>query len=623
MQNTLITNTFIKAVIQLNIYKCRLIFLLFYVILINNINSQTIIQGDTTDITIAEQAVSLIKKSDSLALADSINKTVLLKQLEELNTFERAKRKKIENELEEIRKKDSLTRQKSIDEINLLKKKAIGWPVYAHKDTLFKVYTKVGSISAQERAMVINDRLEQLYRSFFIKNDSLVLQDNGQSIEIYFNDKVILSVTELDELWFEQPKTEIASEYKNLILKDITTYKKDQSFFKQIKEIGLAILVIGIIVILIKLVNYLFRTKVDTYILNSRGKWLNGIKFKNHEILDKERQATAILFLLKIVKYAIILLLLYLTLPLLFLIFPPTQRLAEVLFGYILTPLKTILKSILSYIPKLISIVVIVTVTRYFLKFIKYIAGEIESEKIPIPGFYADWAKPTYNIVKVLVYAFMFIVIFPYLPGSESNVFKGVSVFIGVVFSLGSSSIIGNMVAGLVITYMRPFKIGDRIKIGDVVGNVIEKTPFVTRIRTPKKEFITIPNSNVLSSNVINYSNSKQQGGLIVHTTITIGYDVPWRKVHHLMISAAKKTNFLNHEIAPYVLQTALNDFYVSYQVNAHTNEPDKQPQIYSELHENIQDAFNEAGIEILSPHYRADRDGNASTIPVKNTPHE
>ena len=140
----------------------------------------------------------------------------------------------------------------------------------------------------------------------------------------------------------------------------------------------------------------------------------------------------------------------------------------------------------------------------------------------------------------------MFIVIFPYLPGSDSPVFKGVSVFIGVVFSLGSSSIIGNMVAGLVITYMRPFKIGDRIKIGDVTGNVVEKTPFVTRIRTPKKEFITIPNSNVLSSNVINYSNSKLQGGLVVYTTVTIGYDVPWRKVHQLLINAAKKTSNLN-----------------------------------------------------------------------------
>ncbi len=179
------------------------------------------------------------------------------------------------------------------------------------------------------------------------------------------------------------------------------------------------------------------------------------------------------------------------------------------------------------------------------------------------------------------------------------------------------------MVAGLVLTYMRPFKIGDRIKIGDVIGNVVEKTPFVTRIRTPKKEFITIPNSNILSSNVTNYSNSKLQGGLVIHTTVTIGYDVPWRKVHQILIKAAKQTSSLNLEIAPFVLQTSLDDFYVSYQLNAHTYEPDKQPGIYSELHQNIQDGFNEGGIEILSPHYRAARDGNPMAVPKDYLPED
>ena len=136
-----------------------------------------------------------------------------------------------------------------------------------------------------------------------------------------------------------------------------------------------------------------------------------------------------------------------------------------------------------------------------------------------------------------------------------------------------------------------------------------------------EKEFITIPNSNILASNVINYSNSKLQVGLVLHTTVTIGYDVPWRKVHQILTCAAKKTSYLNPEIAPFVHQTSLDDFYVSYQLNAHTNEPDKQPGIYSELHENIQDGFNEAGIEIMSPHYRAGRDGNSMAIPKDYLP--
>ena len=329
----------------------------------------------------------------------------------------------------------------------------------------------------------------------------------------------------------------------------------------------------------------------------------------------------SVLFILKIIRYLIILILLYLTIPILFSIFPPTRRLADLLFGYILSPLRKIAISVVEYIPELITIVIIIFITRYVLKFFKFLSQEIKAEKLKIPGFFPDWASPTYNIVKVLVLAFMFIVIFPYLPGSDSPVFKGVSVFLGIVFSLGSSSIIGNMIAGLVITYMRPFQIGDRIKIGDVLGDVIEKTPFVTRIRTPKKEFITLPNSNILASSVVNYSTSKREDGIILHTTITIGYDVPWRQVHELLIEAALKTKHVNKSTQPFVLQTSLDDFYVSYQLNAHTNEPSMQPAIYSELHQNIQDGFNEAGIEIMSPHYRATRDGNAVTLPFNYWP--
>lgn len=583
----------------------------------------SIITPDSLKTGSAEKAVELLIRSDSIAMADSINKAVLKKQLDELRSFERSKRIKIEQELEEIRRKDSTRQANMVKEVNRLKKNAIGFPVIVHKDTLLIVYTKIGSLTAEERAEVINERLEELYKAFLTKTDSLFIVTNGQNAELYFKDKIILSVTELDELWFEKSKKELANSYKELIITDIAKYKEDKSLLKKLKEIGLALLVIVIQLVLIKLINVFFRAKVNVFLWDKRGVWFKGIKFRNQEIVNQNRETSAIIFLVKLFRYAIIAILLYISIPILFSIFPPTQRLAEVLFGYILSPLKTISKSVLGYTPEFITILVIIVITRYLLKFIKFLFHEIETEKITIPGFFADWAKPSYNIIKVLILAFMFIVIFPYLPGSDSAVFKGVSVFIGIVFSLGSTSIIGNMVAGLVITYMRPFKIGDRIKIGEVTGNVVEKTAFVTRVRTPKKEFITIPNSNILSSNVINYSNSKLQGGLVVHTTVTIGYDVPWRQVHQILINAAKKTSNLNLDIAPFVLQTSLDDFYVSYQLNAHTNEPDKQPGIYSELHQNIQDGFNEAGIEILSPHYRAARDGNQMAVPKEYLPED
>lgn len=172
------------------------------------------------------------------------------------------------------------------------------------------------------------------------------------------------------------------------------------------------------------------------------------------------------------------------------------------------------------------------------------------------------------------------------------------------------------MVAGLIITYMRPFRIGDRIKIADVVGDVVERTMLITRIRTSKNEIITIPNSSVLSGNTINYSSEAQDRGLILHTTVTIGYDVPWKDIHQALVDAALLTEMILAEPQPFVLQTSLDDYYVAYQINAYTREATRQGHIYSQLHQNIQNVCNERGIEILSPHYRAQRDGNETTIP-------
>jgi small-conductance mechanosensitive channel len=212
----------------------------------------------------------------------------------------------------------------------------------------------------------------------------------------------------------------------------------------------------------------------------------------------------------------------------------------------------------------------------------------------------------------------MFVLIFPYLPGSESPIFKGVSVFLGFLFTFGSAGSLSNIIAGIVLTYMRLFKNGDRVKIGEVFGDVIEKSMLVTRVKTIKNEIISIPNSTVMSSHTINYSNESETGqGLILHTTITIGYDVPWKLMHETLLKAASRTNLLLKEPNPFVLQTSLDDFYVSYQINAYTKNPNKQAGIYSDLHQNIQDCCNEVGIEILSPHYRAARDGNMVTIPA------
>ena len=279
---------------------------------------------------------------------------------------------------------------------------------------------------------------------------------------------------------------------------------------------------------------------------------------------------------------------LLITIPLLFAIFPQTKGLAYQIFSYIWNPIKNILVGIVDYIPNLFAILIICFAVKYLVRLVHYLSREVEAGRLKFGGFYPDWAMPTYHIIRFLLYAFMIAMIYPYLPGAKSGVFQGISVFIGLIVSLGSSTVIGNVIAGLVITYMRPFKLGDRIQLNDTTGNVIEKTPLVTRIKTPKNEVVTIPNSFIMSSHTVNYSASAREYGLIIHSEVTIGYDVPWRQVHQLLIEAALNT----------------------------PGEADKLAQIYSDLHQNIQDRFNEAGIEIMSPHYMAMRDGNESTIP-------
>jgi small-conductance mechanosensitive channel len=322
-----------------------------------------------------------------------------------------------------------------------------------------------------------------------------------------------------------------------------------------------------------------------------------------------------------LIRILVIILTVYLSFPLLFSIFPETRMWTATLLKWIINPARQALMAFIAFLPNLFTILVIFFIFRYAIRGIRYFVVQIEKEEIQISGFHADWAQPTFRLLKFLLYAFMLILIFPYLPGSGSPAFQGVSVFLGILLSLGSSSAIANLVAGMVITYMRPFRVGDRVKIGDITGDIVEKTTLVTRIRTVKNEDVTVPNSAVLSSSTINYSThaARPDSGLIIHTTVTIGYDAPWEDVHRVLLEAAARTGLILKDPPPFVLQTSLDDFYVSYQINGYTKEANNQAMLYSQLHQNIQTCFNEAGIEIMSPHYRALRDGNMTTTPASH----
>ena len=563
----------------------------------------------------------ILGEVEKLRVADSIKKAELESQLLKLKTTDNLQKEDLLQQLKSIEENEKKRIEDKKAHIESLRNTAKGYPVIgAMKDTLFLIYSKIGASTPKERAINISRKIEKLYEDDFLKADSILVMKSENTFDIIYGEIIIMSISENDAIWYGKGMPELAQSFKETIKNSIVEAKNENSWLKLIARIGLVLLVIGIAWAMIWLIGKGY-SKLLLFINSKKDKWLKNLSYKDYTFLTAEQELQVVLFLVKIFRWFVYAVLLYITLPIIFSIFPFSRDWADALFHLIWSPFKGVLIAIWEYLPNLFSILVIYFVMKYVIRFVRYIFHEIEAEKLKLSGFHADWAMPTYSIVKFLLYAFMFVLIFPYLPGSDSNIFKGVSVFIGVLFSLGSSSAIANMVAGLVITYMRPFKIGDRIKIGDVTGDVVEKTLLVTRIRTIKNEVITIPNSSVLNGNTTNYSSEAIEKGLIIHTTVTIGYDVPWKDMHQALIDAALRTNLILDEPKPFVLQTSLEDFYVSYQINAYTREAGKQALIYSNLHQNIQDVCNERGIEILSPHYRAARDGNMTTIPADYLP--
>jgi small-conductance mechanosensitive channel len=398
----------------------------------------------------------------------------------------------------------------------------------------------------------------------------------------------------------------------------------DQETLETAKMVGLAILVIVLLLSLLKLENYIFNKIINRRIIE-RGKRLKGVRLRGIELMTPGQMVSTALFASKIMRYSIYAILLYMALPTIFAIFPATRHLTGILFSLVINPIMAMGKSFIAYLPKLLRIIIIVLIMRYILKFLRFFTGEIEAGRLVIPKFYPDWAKATYNLLRIFIYAFTLVLIFPLLPESESVVFRGVSVFIGVLFSIGSSSVVSNMVAGMVITYMRSFKIGDRIRVGDAFGDVVEKTLFVVRVQTVKKEIITIPNSTILSSNIVNYSVAASEQGVILYLDVDIGYDITWERASKLLIEAAIKTDHVLPAPPPFVLTRELGNSAATYQINVYTKRPDLQAKIYSDLNRHILDIFQRDGIEMIIPQYEVLREGDepGSTIPEdyrKNT---
>ncbi len=497
-----------------------------------------------------------------------------------------------------------------------------GYAVIPFSDTLFKLYNRAGSFLPQARAAAVTKRIQKLADEYYFGKDSLQLVPEEQDINIVFGESIIISISDADAARMHTTKQHLAEQYKSQVADAVIQYKKSTGFRSMLRQAVLAVLLAAAMAFAIYFTNKLsgfLRKKIAA----QKGRRINGIRFRKYVFMSEEQHAAFLFGLNSFAKFIVRILLLFLALPLFFGIFPPTKKLAGVIIGFIQTPVAGILQSCWNYLPKLVTIIVIITISHLVLRGLRFLKKEIEEGALKIPSFHADWASPTYQVVRVLVYAFLLVAVFPYLPGSGSPVFNSVTIFIGALFTFGSSASLGNIVSGLALTYMRSFKDGDRVKIGDVTGDVVEKNLLVTRVRTIKNEVISIPNSNVLNNHTINFSRDAPERGLILHTTITIGYDVPWKTVQALALKAALATRLIESDPAPFIYQTSLDDFYVSYQVNAYTRSPNNQASIYSELHQHILDQFNQAGVEILSPHYRALRDGNMMAMPAGDLPED
>lgn len=566
----------------------------------------------TEDHATAPDSISV---PDSVHIRDSIRLEELALQLQEMKLNEIVLRTELNDALHSHETADSLKLAKQRRQIDSLRTLTPGVPVIVDKDTLFTLYAKRGGHTPYDRAEDIRTLIEKIGKSHTLHTDSVHIYDSEYVTDIMYGSKVIISLTDQDALWQNTDRQDLARQYRPVIEQKIRELKQENSFLKIAQRAVLFVLVLAAQYLLFRLTNFLFK-KLRRHIIWLKQNKLKSITIRDYEFLNTHRQARVLMFFTNVVRYLVLLIQLTISIPILFAIFPQTENLALRIASYMLEPVKMIVRSVAEYIPNLFIILVIYYCIKYIIKGIRYIANEIESERLKITGFYPDWAQPTFNIIRFLLYAFMIAMIYPYLPGSNSGVFQGISVFVGLIISLGSSTVIGNIIAGFVITYMRPFKVGDRIQLNETIGNVIEKTPFVTRLRTPKNEVVTIPNSFIMSSHTTNYSVSARQYGLIIHSTVTIGYDAPWRQVHQLLIDAALATPGIQPYPQPFVLETELSDYYPCYQINAFIQDADQQAVISSHLHQNIQDKFNEAGVEIMSPHYRANRDGNASTIP-------
>lgn len=488
---------------------------------------------------------------------------------------------------------------------------------------LFQIKGMTGTLLPAERAKIISERIINVGKNKSIAVEKIKINQVEDNLEIVADDQVLMTITDAEAKAERNHIDQMAQERLEVIRKAVEEYRRERVPQNLLLQ-GLYGLLLTMGLWCISWAGNFILNRGQRRLLEYKDKISRySIKIQKFEVVSANQIYMVVSKSIDSIGWMLKAIGLYFYLFMLLNLFPETRKYSNELLGYVITSVSILIEKVVDYLPDFLIIFMIIMVSRYLLKFLYLLFEQVKNGKIHISGFYVEWVDPTYKIIRFLVLALTLISIFPYIPGSQSSAFQGISVFLGILFSLGSTSAVANMIAGIALTYTRAFVIGDRVKIGNHMGDIVEKSLLSTRIRTIKNEEITIPNSIILSGSIINYSTSAKQAGLILNTKITIGYEVSWRLVHELLICAARRTPDILDQPAPFVFQTSLDDFTVAYEINAYTQQPNAMARIYSDLYGNIQDVFNENNVEIMSPRYMALRDGNQSTIPATYLPPE
>jgi small-conductance mechanosensitive channel len=478
-------------------------------------------------------------------------------------------------------------------------------PVVVDGVTLFSV-RGISAYPAEQRANDIAAKVVAVAANHALSKDSLRLSEVPNGTTIMADNQSIMTVVDADGVLEGVNRHVLARVFQTRIAEAIDAFRSDRVPSRLTRN-ALSALVATFLFLIAILSGLRVSRAIHRTLETRHGHRIRAVRIQSFEVIREEQLRRILDGLWNLFWAASLLTVTYFWLDYVLSRFPWTRGLAQKLFEFVVNPLQTMGTELLHIIPDLVFLLMLGLVTRYLLSLIGLFFEAIESSRITLGEFDPAWAKPTYRLVRVAVIACALVVAYPYIPGSSTEAFKGISLFIGVLVSLGSTSLIGNIMAGYTLTYRRTFKEGDRVKIGEHIGDVEHTRVMATFLRTPKNELIVVPNSKIINEEVLNYSALAAREGLILHTTVGIGYETPWRQVEAMLLEAAARTPELLREPKPYVLQKALGDFAVTYEVNGYCHQPRSMGRVYTRLHQNILDVFNEYGVQIMTPAYEND----------------